>query len=240
MTTFAILAASLLLLHSSAAKQTTTTQPGTLTATFVLAQKAGTAHKHAASGTLANVVLWLSPVDGPMPPVAPRSNLRMVQKNKEFTPHLLVIPAGSSVEFPNLDPFFHNVFSLFDGKRFDLGLYEAGSTRSVRFEREGVSYIFCNIHPEMAAVIVALKSPYYGISAADGSVTLRDIPPGRYHVHVWGEQLKLASAADAQRIVEVSPFASLGELPLVVSPNILMNHKNKFGEDYAPDQHAKY
>lgn len=240
MTSFTIIIASMLLLHSGAAKQAQTTQPGILTATFVLAQQTRTVHKHADSGTLANVVLWLSPVDSPMPPVPPKNNLRMVQKNKEFMPHLLVIPAGSSVEFPNLDPFYHNVFSLFNGKRFDLGLYDAGATRSVRFEREGVSYLFCNIHPEMAAVIVALKSPYYGISSANGSVTLHDIPPGRYHLHVWGEQLKLASSADAERIVDVSPSASLGELPLIVSPNALANHKNKFGEDYAPDPHSKY
>jgi plastocyanin len=240
MTKLATIIVSALLLHSGAAKQAQTTPPGTVTATFVLAQKPGATHKHAASGTLADVVLWLTPMEGTLPPPAPKNNLRLVQKNKEFTPHLLVVPAGSSVEFPNLDPFFHNVFSLFDGKRFDLGLYEAGSTRSVRFEREGVSYIFCNIHPEMAAVIVALRSPYYGISAADGSVSLHDVPSGRYRVHVWGEQLKLAPGNDAQQIIEVGPSASLGQLPLVVAPNALANHKNKFGEDYAPAPNSKY
>ena len=79
------------------------------------------------------------------------------QKNKAFEPHLLVVTIGSNVEFPNDDPWFHNVFSLFNGKRFDLGLYEAGTTRTVHFEREGVSYIFCNIHPEMSAVVVVLS-----------------------------------------------------------------------------------
>jgi len=240
MTKFATIVVSVLMLHAGASKQAQTTPPGTVTATFVLAQQTGAVHKHAASGTLADVVLWLTPVEGPLPPPVPKSNLRLVQKNKEFTPHLLVVPAGSSVEFPNLDPFYHNVFSLFDGKRFDLGLYEAGSTRTVRFDREGISYIFCNIHPEMAAVIVVLRSPYYGISAADGSVSLHDVPPGRYRVHVWGEQLKLAPDNDAQQIVEVSPYASLGQLSLVVSPNALANHKNKFGEDYAPVLNPRY
>lgn len=234
------LVASVLLLHSGAAKQAQPAPPGTVTATFVLAQKSAVAHKHAASGTLADVVLWLTPVDSPLPPPVHKNNLRLVQKDKMFMPHLLVVPAGSSVEFPNMDPFYHNVFSLFDGKRFDLGLYEAGSTRTVRFDREGVSYIFCNIHPEMAAVIVALRSPYYGISAADGSVSLHDVPPGRYRVHVWGEQLKLGPGNDAQQIVDVSPSASLGDLSLVVSPNALANHKNKFGEDYAPVPHSRY
>ena len=76
-----------------------------------------------------------------------------------FTPHILVVPVGSVVRFPNADPFFHNVFSLFDGKRFDLGLYEAGSTKEVTFSREGLSYIFCNIHPEMSAVVISLSTP---------------------------------------------------------------------------------
>src|SRR3989440_7930732 len=87
---------------------------------------------------------------------------------------------GSAVDFPNKDPFFHNVFSLFEGKRFDLGLYEAGSTRSVVFNRTGVSYIFCNIHPEMSAVAVALKTPYYGISDRRGVITIPNVPAGNY------------------------------------------------------------
>ena len=77
---------------------------------------------------------------------SPHGRYTLLQKNRTFIPHLQVIPAGSVVQFPNADPFFHNVFSLFNGKRFDLGLYEAGSSKSVTFPREGVSYIFCNIH----------------------------------------------------------------------------------------------
>ena len=92
------------------------------------------------------VVLWLTAVGAPVVPPA-TGHFRLAQKNKQFEPHLLVIPVGSTVDFPNLDPFFHNVFSLYKGKRFDLGLYEAGSSRSVHFDRPGVSFIFCNIHP---------------------------------------------------------------------------------------------
>ena len=92
------------------------------------------------------------------------ANPRLVQKNKSFEPHILVVPAGSMVEFPNRDPFFHNVFSLFEGKRFDLGLYEAGTSRMVRFDRPGISYIFCNIHPEMSAVVITMATPLYAIS----------------------------------------------------------------------------
>src|ERR1039458_5666431 len=100
------------------------------------------------------------------------------------------------VEFPNLDLFFHNVFSQFNGKRFDLGLYEAGSTKDVRFDHEGVSYIFCNIHPEMGAVIITLATPYFSVSAGSGHIALHNIPEGTYELHVWAEgaDIKLLDA----------------------------------------------
>ena len=102
-------------------------------------------------------VAWLTPLAGTsVPPFTPQGHYTLLQKNRMFIPHLQVIPVGAVVQFPNADPFYHNVFSLFEGKRFDLGLYEAGSSKSVTFQREGVSYIFCNIHPEMSAVIVTL------------------------------------------------------------------------------------
>src|SRR5712691_13440617 len=127
-----------------------------------------------------NTVVWLTPVPGTAIDSAPaaadtRANLRLTQKNKSFEPHVLVVPAGSAVEFPNRDPFFHNVFSLFEGKRFDLGLYEAGTTRMVHFDRAGVSYIFCNIHPEMSAVVLALKTPYSGISDGAGKISIEHV-----------------------------------------------------------------
>src|SRR5215472_18187758 len=107
-------------------------------------------------------VVWLDPVDtsGAVSAATP-GRFTLLQKNRMFTPHLLVIPVGSTVLFPNADPFFHNVFSLFNGKRFDLGLYEAGSSREVVFSKPGVSYVFCNIHPAMSAVVLSLTTPLY-------------------------------------------------------------------------------
>ena len=89
-----------------------------------------------------DAVVWLKPLDVPAAGAAGRApaKLKMVQRDKMFTPHLLVVPVGSSVDFPNDDPFFHNVFSLYDGKRFDLGLYEAGTSRSVTFPRAGICW----------------------------------------------------------------------------------------------------
>ncbi|QNI38434.1 hypothetical protein H7846_04975 [Edaphobacter sp. 4G125] len=189
----------------------------------------------------ANVVVWLTPIDAPTPHPVPRQNVRLIQKNKEFTPHLLVVPTGTSIEFPNLDPFFHNVFSLFNGKRFDLGLYETGARRSVTFDREGVSYIFCNIHPEMGAVVIALNSPYFGISDAKGSVTVHDVPPGRYRLQLWSEQLLPALPSVSDRIVDISSDSlDLGHLDFKPSNAIPAHHKNKFGKDYPPATTSAY
>src|SRR5262249_17788227 len=120
---------------------------------------------HAKISDNGNVLVWLVP-SGSVDPAAlsafEAQHLQLTQKNKSFSPHILVVPVGAVVAFPNRDPIFHNVFSLYEGKRFDLGLYEAGSTRDVRFDKPGISYIFCNIHPEMSAVVVALDTPYYG------------------------------------------------------------------------------
>jgi plastocyanin len=193
-----------------------------------------------------DVVVWLSPLKAGVaaasfaPPVR-QTPYRLVQKNKMFSPHLLVVPTGSQVEFPNEDPFFHNVFSLFNGKRFDLGLYESGTSRSVRFDREGVSYIFCNIHPEMGAVVLALSTPYYGITGDNGVVVLHNVPPGNYRLNVWSENGQLEDPAVSEKIVQVSTDpVHLGDILLQAATDPLSNHKNKFGEDYKPIEAPKY
>lgn len=205
-------------------------------------QSSGKKSKDKASA--ANVVVWLSPLKSGavLSAVPARQPLyRLVQKDKMFTPHLLVVPTGSQVEFPNQDPFFHNVFSLFNGKRFDLGLYESGTSRSVRFDREGVSYIFCNIHPEMGAVVLALNTPYYGVSSENGVVILPNVPAGSYRLNVWSENGQLADSGVSPRIVQVSAVAvHLGDITLQTTTNALANHKNKFDENYEPSRDQKY
>jgi hypothetical protein len=205
-------------------------------------QPAGKKHKDGPS--VANVVVWLSPLKpgGAMPMVPARQPLyRLVQKDKMFTPHLLVVPTGTQVEFPNQDPFFHNVFSLFNGKRFDLGLYESGTSRSVRFDREGISYIFCNIHPEMGAIVLALNTPYYGVSGEDGVVALHNVPAGSYRLNVWSENGQSANPEISQRIVQVSTDpVHLGDITLQATTDALAHHRNKFGEDYEPTREQKY
>jgi plastocyanin len=185
-----------------------------------------------------NVVLWLTPTGSAAPSSVPASQgsgrPRLVQRNKSFEPHVLVVPVGSVVEFPNRDPFFHNVFSLFEGKRFDLGLYEAGSTRNVVFDKPGVSYIFCNIHSEMSAVVIAVSTPYYGISDPHGRVSIPGVPPGRYTLRIWYEETLPEALNNMTREVTVSEDASsLGAMRLPAT-SMPQGHQNMYGRDYPP------
>jgi plastocyanin len=182
-------------------------------------------------------IVWLTRIGEPDKAPIPTDERKQqfVQRNKSFSPHIAIVQVGSPVAFPNRDPFFHNVFSLFEGKRFDLGLYEAGSSRSVVFDREGISYIFCNIHPGMSGVVVALKTPYHGISDSRGLVTLPGVPPGRYEVHVWHERA-IPSVLNTQvRTISISEsLRSFGVLRVVAQRGFLPAHKNKYGQDYDP------
>jgi len=180
-----------------------------------------------------NVVVWLSPADRrastrPFPPSQPR----LIQHHKSFEPHVLVVPVGAVVDFPNHDPFFHNVFSLFEGKRFDLGLYESGTTRFVQFDKPGVSYIFCNIHAQMSAVVITLATPYYAVSDAHGDLTIPNVPPGRYEVQVFHSSVAPEELRALRREITVAPgTTSIGSFTLTEN-DVTVAHKNKYGHDY--------
>lgn len=186
---------------------------------------------------LPGTVVWLTAVgsadEGALRPQPLNAPLRLVQKNKSFDPHILVVPAGSTVEFPNHDPFFHNVFSLFEGKRFDLGLYEAGTSRMVRFDRPGISYIFCNIHPEMSAIVITITTRLYAIANSDGQLSLADVPYGRYVLHVWSEGMGAENTRPQTREISITESASsLGVIKIPQINGQPMAHKNKYGRDY--------
>jgi plastocyanin len=187
-------------------------------------------------------VIWLQPLVGtPALAFQPHGHYTVLQRNRTFVPHLQVVPVGSVIQFPNLDPFFHNVFSLFEGKRFDLGLYEAGSSKSVTFSREGVSYIFCNIHPEMGAVVLALSTPLYAIADENERFALRNAPPGHYRLHVWIEGVPQSVLDGLGRAVEVPPHAiDLGELQAPILRESPTTHTNKFDRPYDKDPPATY
>ena len=184
-------------------------------------------------GNNTNVVVWLTPINPSEPlPSRPTTRYRLIQKNKQFEPHLLVLPVGSAVDFPNQDPFFHNVFSLYKGKRFDLGLYEAGESRSVHFDKPGISFIFCNIHPEMSAVVMAMSTPFYDISNAAGEVTIENVPDGRYRAEFWYERSSNEALQAFTREITVSGDTTLGNIVIPQTIEGPLQHKNKFGKDY--------
>ncbi len=117
--------------------------------------------------------------DAPPPP----HTLRQV--NKTFVPAVSAVLRGTEVQFPNNDMIFHNVFSLSKARRFDLGLYKRGTTRSITLTRSGVIDVYCNIHPDMAAKILVLENPYFAITRADGSFEIPGVPPGTYPYVAW-------------------------------------------------------
>ena len=159
----------------------------------------------------------------------------MVQKDKTFSPHILAISAGATVDFPNFDPIFHNAFSNFDGQIFDVGLYPPGSTRSVLFRREGIVRVFCDIHPTMSAVIVVLRSPYFTTSNKSGEFNIANLPAGSYRLHVFHERATQQTLDALARVIDVSDAAvDAGTISVSETGFLLLPHKNKYGKDYPP------
>jgi plastocyanin len=130
-----------------------------------------------------NAVVWLEVPNAPASPQAGR--IVLDQRNLSFSPHILAVRSGTTVDFPNNDRVFHNVFSFRDGKRFDLGMYPVGTMRRVTFDQPGVSRLFCNIHPNMAAYVVVVDTPYFAVADKSGAFTIPAVPPGAYTFQAW-------------------------------------------------------
>jgi plastocyanin len=170
-------------------------------------------------------VVYAEPLGGKTPKSPQRATL--TQKGKTFRPHVLAVPVGSTVDFPNDDPIFHNVFSLSPPLPFDLGLYRSGASRSRLFTQPGTWRVFCNIHPQMSALVVVTPTPYVTMTDAAGAYAL-DLPPGRYRLTALSER---AAAVSAE--IEVGGAAAAApDLRLDESAFVAVPHKNKFGLDY--------
>ena len=181
------------------------------------------------------VVVWLERADKTNAPKPAPIRAKILQKDKTFSPHVLAVPTGSTVDFPNLDPVFHNAFSNYDGQVFDVGLYPPGTTRSVRFARPGIVRIFCNIHSSMTAIVAVVDSIWFDITKADGRFELRDVPPGEYQLKVFHERATAASLNAAQRSVLVTGQpATVPSIVVSESGYLSIPHKDKFGRDYKP------
>lgn len=178
-----------------------------------------------AAGPEVATVVYAEPLDSPAPKRPAKA--RLEQRDKTFVPHVLALPVGSKVDFPNNDVIYHNIFSLSPPDPFDLGLYGARASKSRTFSKPAVLRVFCNIHPQMTAVLLIVPTPY--ITEADAAGTYRlELPPGRYRVTAWSERSSPASLE-----VTVAPGGAVApELALDESGYVELPHKNKYGVDY--------
>lgn len=173
----------------------------------------------------ATTLLYAESLGGPS--VVKAGHFKMEQRNKAFVPHVLAVPVGSTVDFKNDDPIFHNVFSLSRPAQFDLGLYRAGASKSRVFSEPAAYRVFCNIHPQMTGVLLVLPTSWIAEADSTGAYRL-NLPPGRYRLTAWSERSQPASV---ETMVE-SGTQTLPELTLDESKFVELPHKNKYGQDY--------
>jgi plastocyanin len=134
-----------------------------------------------------NVVVYLKGIT--FKGALPVSHQEIRQENEAFVPRVVAVTRGSTVDFPNADPFFHNVFSLSSASSFDLGRYPMGRQKSTTFPKAGLVKVYCHIHSHMSASILVLGHPYFAIPQMDGSFTLPNVPPGTYTIVGWHERI---------------------------------------------------
>jgi plastocyanin len=179
------------------------------------------------------VVVSAQPVGG-QPPPPPAAHEKMLQKGKMFTPHILPVMTGTTVDFPNADPIFHNAFSSYNGQIFDVGLYPPGSSRSVRFTRLGVLRVFCNIHPTMSAIILVLNTPWFVTTAKNGSFEM-NVPPGEYELSFFHERATEQELTSlARRVIVADPALRVPPVMISEAGYLVAPHKNKYGHEYPP------
>ena len=176
---------------------------------------------------LGTTVVWVESAGGARyRPAAVTSQVAM--DGRKFVPRVRVVTPGSKVEFPNQDPFNHNIFSNADGGQFDLGQYGRGETKSTLFAKSGAYPIYCNIHSRMTGWVVVVPTTLVAQAGADGRYEIEKVPAGRYVLHVWHER-----APESTRDVTVAPAGANGaDVALDSRGYKLVQHKNKFGQDY--------
>ncbi|HET8797671.1 MAG TPA: hypothetical protein VFO89_08290 [Thermoanaerobaculia bacterium] len=176
---------------------------------------------------VSETLVWLDPLG--RAPKRPPQSFTMTTRSKTFLPHVMAVPAGSTIHFPNEDPIAHNLFSLTPGNTFDLGLYRKGAGKTHKFEAPGVVNVYCNVHPNMSAVVHVMNTPYYGFTDGQGNYSF-DVPPGKYRVTAWNEQGGMAS--QEIEVTAEGKVAGLGLLTIDGRTFRSTQHKNKFGQTY--------
>jgi plastocyanin len=174
------------------------------------------------------VVVWL---EGARRSAEGGVRASMKSEKKRFTPRVIVVSRQGLVDFPNVDPIYHNVFSVSGANRFDLGLYRAGASKEKKFEESGLVRVYCNIHPQMVGFVMVVDSDFAAVTGADGSFRFEGVPIGPARLRLWHEE----AAETAEVALSVRPRFETNTAPrLDVSGYKPQPHKNKYGKDYAP------
>ena len=183
---------------------------------------------------IGDVVVFLEPVGARVKALAPGKAV-VTLKSRQFSPRVRVVSEGSKIEFPNEDPFSHNVFSKMNGG-FDTGSYGRGKTKDQTFKEPGVYPIYCNVHPRMTGFVITLNTPYYTQAGGDGRFTLENVPAGSYKLHVWHDR-----TSEVEQNITV-PATGVSNLPIKLDARgyKYVQHKNKFGKDYTNAAGDKY
>ena len=179
---------------------------------------------------LGNTVVYLDAAAGSAASrvKVPELKEQMAMQSRQFAPRVRVVTVGSKIEFPNQDPFSHNIFSNAAGASFDLGLYGRGGMKDVEFKKAGAFPIYCNIHSRMTGYVVVVNTPFRTETGGDGRFSVTGVPAGKYTVHFWHER-----APEISRELVVSAAGVSGvDAKLDASGFKVAAHKNKFGQDY--------
>jgi plastocyanin len=175
-------------------------------------------------------LVWLEPAGKTWK--KPAATFTMTTRSKTFLPHVMAVPAGSTISFPNEDPIAHNLFSLTPGNTFDLGLYRRGAGRTHKFDTPGAVSVYCNVHPNMSAVVHVMSTPYYGFADPNGNYSF-EVPAGRYRLTAWNEQGGTSAPSDLE--VRANGTVAGATLLTIDGRNFRsVQHKNKFGQTYRP------
>jgi plastocyanin len=178
------------------------------------------------SQDLGDAVVYLEGTATPATAAAPVT-VEIAITDKVYAPHVVVVPVGSTVRFPNHDPFNHNVFSLSEPNTFDLGLYGRGEVKSQTFAKPGLVRVYCNVHPRMVAYVLVMANRLYAQPGQDGSFVIENVPPGRHRLHVWHERIP------TDVIKDVTAGAD-GDLQIALNARGYQwqPHRNKYGRNY--------
>ncbi len=207
-------------------------QLGTVTGRLTLLERAG-----GARNDIGTAVVYLESLDGRRDPDPGNVSTDDViaMRGRQFIPHTAVIQRGGTVQFPNQDPFSHNVFSNTEPSSFDLGLYRRGASRSATFAEHGVYAIYCNIHARMVSYVIAVPGRHVARAQPDGRFELAGVPVGTYRLHIWHER-----AVHLTQELTVTAAGATVQLALDARGHVQGSHLNKFGAPYSSTRADRY